>query len=188
MAAPIGNLVCDGDKCVYKPVTAADEGEQDLCVGEQNNEAIGTRALEGLFGKELLAPNGKGRVGMSEALSGVEVVGIYFSAHWCPPCRGFTPLFSERYLELKAAGKSLEVVFVSSDSDQESFESYHSEMPWLALPFDHRDTAAELSRKYSVTGIPTLVFIDGSTGELITEEGREGICSDSYLAEFPYHA
>ena len=25
------------------------------------------------------------------------LIGIYFSAHWCPPCRGFTPVLSEFY-------------------------------------------------------------------------------------------
>ena len=24
-----------------------------------------------------------------------KTVGIYFSAHWCPPCRGFTPVLTE---------------------------------------------------------------------------------------------
>ena len=25
------------------------------------------------------------------------IIGLYFSAHWCPPCRGFTPVLSEFY-------------------------------------------------------------------------------------------
>ena len=38
-----------------------------------------------------------------EDLSELDAVGIYFSAHWCPPCRGFTPKLAESYLEMKAA-------------------------------------------------------------------------------------
>ena len=49
------------------------------------------------------------------------VVGIYFSAHWCPPCRGFTPELAKIYAQCKAEGKSFEVVFVSSDRDEASF-------------------------------------------------------------------
>jgi nucleoredoxin len=33
-------------------------------------------------------------------LSEKEVVGLYFSAHWCPPCRGFTPKLADAYKEL----------------------------------------------------------------------------------------
>ena len=25
------------------------------------------------------------------------VIGLYFSAHWCPPCRGFTPILKNFY-------------------------------------------------------------------------------------------
>ena len=46
------------------------------------------------------------------------VVGLYFSAHWCPPCRGFTPLLATCYAALKSAGKPFEIVFLSSDKDQ----------------------------------------------------------------------
>jgi nucleoredoxin len=69
--------------------------------------------------------------------------GIYFSAHWCPPCRGFTPVLADCYKKLaeKNAGKKFrfEVVFVSSDRDQESFDGYYSEMPWCAIPFSDSD-------------------------------------------------
>eukprot|EP00429_Kryptoperidinium_foliaceum_P089782 CAMPEP_0176203764 /NCGR_PEP_ID=MMETSP0121_2-20121125/10745_1 /TAXON_ID=160619 /ORGANISM="Kryptoperidinium foliaceum, Strain CCMP 1326" /LENGTH=87 /DNA_ID=CAMNT_0017542673 /DNA_START=66 /DNA_END=325 /DNA_ORIENTATION=- len=72
-----------------------------------------------------------GSIGTSEALAGKKAVALYFSAHWCPPCRGFTPQLAEWYSkDLK--GKGLEVVFVSSDRSEEDFSGYFKEMPWLA--------------------------------------------------------
>ena len=46
---------------------------------------------------------------------------------------------------MKSDGKNIEVLFVSSDDDQISFDKYHSEMPWLALDFTQRDFKKELS-------------------------------------------
>jgi len=43
-------------------------------------------------------------------------------------------------------------VFVSSDRDQKSFDSYYAEMPFYALPFAARDEAASLGEKYGVKG------------------------------------
>jgi thiol-disulfide isomerase/thioredoxin len=37
------------------------------------------------------------------------VYGIYFSAHWCPPCRQFTPRLAQTYNALRAAGRDFEV-------------------------------------------------------------------------------
>ena len=64
----------------------------------------------------------------------------------CPPCRGFTPQLASWY----GAGlcEKLEIVFVSSDRDQASFDTYFEEMPWLALPFTNREAKEALSRKY----------------------------------------
>ena len=33
----------------------------------------------------------------SKALNGKKTVALYFSAHWCPPCRGFTPQLAGWY-------------------------------------------------------------------------------------------
>jgi nucleoredoxin len=98
------------------------------------------------------------------AIYSARIVGIYFSAHWCPPCRNFTPKLAEFYNEVNSEEKQFEVVFVSSDKDEKSFKDYHNEMPWLALPFGD-PIVAEIKQKYQVRGIPTLVLLrpDGTT-------------------------
>ncbi|EIE22094.1 hypothetical protein COCSUDRAFT_83485, partial [Coccomyxa subellipsoidea C-169] len=50
------------------------------------------------------------------------VVGLYFSAHWCPPCRQFTPKLKEVYAAVRGTGKRFEVVFISSDQNPKQFE------------------------------------------------------------------
>ena len=37
------------------------------------------------------------QVQADSALNGKKVVCIYFSAHWCPPCRAFTPVLKDFY-------------------------------------------------------------------------------------------
>merc|ERR1719440_1989938 len=99
------------------------------------------------------------------------------SAHWCPPCLGFTPKLAEFYnAKLKDLG--LEVVFVSSDRDEAAFTEYANEQPWLALPYDKRDLKTCLSKRFKVSGIPTLVILDGTTGEVVTKDGREAVSDD----------
>ena len=68
------------------------------------------------------------------------VVGIYFSAHWCPPCRGFTPKLAKFYEDFKKTdnGAKFEIIFASSDRDEAAFDEYFGEMPWLAIPFSER--------------------------------------------------
>jgi nucleoredoxin len=128
-----------------------------------------------------------GTVATQQALQGKEVLGLYFSAHWCPPCQQFTPVLSQKYTELKQAGKSLELVFVSSDRDAQAFQDYHSHMTFLALPYDARGAKNTLSKHFKVSGIPTLVFVDARTGALITDEGRGAISSDTFIQDFPYY-
>merc|ERR1712004_771929 len=96
-----------------------------------------------------------------------EVVAIYFSAHWCPPCRNFTPVLAEKYKELQRSNKSFEIIFASSDRTADAFGEYYNSMPWLALPYDLRDIKTKLSTKYGCRGTPYLVVLDGNTTEVI---------------------
>ncbi|KAJ0403171.1 hypothetical protein P43SY_005165 [Pythium insidiosum] len=121
------------------------------------------------FGPNLLTKQGLKPT--EEVLAGKKVVGIYFSAHWCPPCRAFTPFLGATYDDLKEEHEDAEIIFVSSDQDEASFSEYYGSMPFLALPFDAREIKNALSQKYGVRGIPTLLFLN-EKGELITEDGR----------------
>lgn len=96
---------------------------------------------------------------------------LYFSAHWCPPCRAFLPKLVDAYHKIKEKDNALEVVFISSDGDQASFDDFFAGMPWLALPFGDSRKAL-LSRKFKVSGIPMLVAI-GSSGRTVTKEARD---------------
>lgn len=80
-------------------------------------------------------------------------------------------MLADKYKALVGDGKAFEVVFVSSDKDEASFDEYYAEQPWLALPFGSRDVKAALSKKYKVSGIPSLVLLDGD-GAIITKDGR----------------
>jgi len=124
--------------------------------------------FEALLGAELMGEDGS--VKTSDVLAGKTHVMIYFSAHWCPPCRVFTPRLATAY---KEKTKNVEIVFLSSDRDEAAFSDYFGEMPWLALPYCEREKKEELSTKYGVRGIPSLIILDGE-GNLVTKEGRGG--------------
>jgi len=113
------------------------------------------------------------------------MVSLYFSAHWCGPCRGFTPRLAKVYKEI-AADKKWEVIFMSSDRDQSSFDEYFGEMPWKAAKYEARELKKTLSGKFQVQGIPTLIHVDPKTGAVFTKDGRSTIIEDPEGKEFPW--
>lgn len=124
--------------------------------------------FQGLLGSALQTKSGTKPTG--KVLENTRLVGLYFSAHWCPPCKSFTPLLAEMYEALKDDHPShgLEMVFVSSDRDSLSFDTYYSSMPWTAIPFENLGfLKANLSMRYGVKGIPFLVILDAVSGRIV---------------------
>eukprot|EP00759_Apiculatamorpha_spiralis_P012442 PhF_6_TR19482/c0_g1_i1/m.28465/K17609/NXN; nucleoredoxin len=117
------------------------------------------------------------------SLSGKYVM-LYFSAHWCPPCRGFTPKLAEFYNKHRTS-KNVEVIFISSDQDQPAFDGYFHEHPWLALPYAKRTEKNSISAKFSVSGIPTLILF-GPDGAVITGGARGNVMQDPEATGFPW--
>ncbi|CAF2639132.1 unnamed protein product [Rotaria sp. Silwood2] len=115
-----------------------------------------------------------------------KIIGLYFSAHWCGPCRKFTPLLTEFY-KSHAEKKNFEIIFISSDNDEDSFKEYYKDMPWLALDFEEREKAEELDGKFKIDGIPTLILLDGDSGDIICADARDRIqFEDTKGEKFPW--
>lgn len=98
-----------------------------------------------------------------------KVVAVYFSAHWCPPCKMFTPKLVEF---AKKHNAKLAVVFVSSDNSEGEMRGYMKEagMPWPSTPY-RSASGDELGKTHGVRGIPTLLVF-GKDGQLVTKNGR----------------
>ncbi|XP_006008021.1 nucleoredoxin-like [Latimeria chalumnae] len=111
---------------------------------------------------------------------------LYFSAHWCPPCRSFTPFLVETYKKLKSQGEKFEIIFVSSDRSLDSFKQYFGEMPWLAVPYSDEKRRLCLNRLYGIQGIPSLIILDLERN-IITPHGRAAVVDDPECKEFPWH-
>merc|ERR1712099_200554 len=78
--------------------------------------------MDSLKGAKLIKADGT-TVEADSALADKDLVLFYFSAHWCPPCRQFTPMLKDFYEE----AEGIEIVFVSSDRSPEDMISYMKE-------------------------------------------------------------
>lgn len=103
-------------------------------------------ALSGIIGEKLIKKDATNKDKYVEVETSYfekdgYVIGLYFSAHWCPPCRAFTPKLADWYNKLKGGeiGEKFEIVFLSSDRDEKSFNEYFAEMPWHAVSYSNRD-------------------------------------------------
>jgi thiol-disulfide isomerase/thioredoxin len=126
---------------------------------------------EAMLGPQLLTKAGLKPT--KEALQSADVVLLYFSAHWCPPCRSFTPQLAAQF-SYGSPPPNLTTVFISSDRDEASFRQYYNEMPWLAMPFSTPQRQM-LGGQFGVRGIPSLVVLNGRTGAVISTNGKPDI-------------
>jgi len=80
------------------------------------------------FGNELFSPSTDTIVKTGEALIGKTVM-IYFSAHWCPPCRKFTPKLIKFYKNMKKdkekGAESLSLfLFLLTEANQHTMSTF----------------------------------------------------------------
>ncbi|XP_033226954.1 nucleoredoxin-like isoform X2 [Belonocnema kinseyi] len=103
----------------------------------------------------------------------------------CPPCKAFTPQLVDTYQRIRERGHNFEVIFVSSDRSEESYNIYTGTMPWLRIPFSQDERRQKLARALDVQAIPTLVILD-PRDNIITLEGRAELLEDPEGLNFPW--
>ena len=72
-----------------------------------SSEYPAVESLTELLGETLTTKEGQKKT--VDILENAGLILIYFSAHWCPPCRNFTPTLIEFYNTLKNDGKNIEL-------------------------------------------------------------------------------
>lgn len=108
-------------------------------------------------------------------------IGLYFSAHWCPPCRAFTPSLVK--FRNENADKDFEIIFVSLDKSQSEKKKYIREMDmkWLTIPGASSKEADALAQQFEIRGIPALIVL-APDGTIVTSNGREDVMMSSETA------
>jgi nucleoredoxin len=130
-------------------------------------------ALTEILGEKLLTAVDK-EAQTKEVMKDKDIVLLYFSASWCPPCKRFTPILSEFYKNY-CKGNGIEIIYISSDYDVPSFAEYYSKMPWFSLsPTDSAHIKQKLADRLHISGIPALVALD-KNGHFISDQSRNEV-------------
>jgi len=118
-----------------------------------------------------------------ENLKDCKVFVLYFSAHWCPPCRQFTPILAQQFGIHQQNSKKSMVIFVSGDRSQQEQLNYMREAhgDWPATPCQSQ-LQMQLNSAFGVRGIPAVIVIKASNGEIISREGRQEIMQNGSSA------
>merc|ERR1712032_33113 len=158
--------------------------------------AFGGGASAGLdwasvLGSTLKTPEGDKPT--STALANKKHVTLVFAGSWCPWCRAFEPLLEDMYKKVKANDPNdTEIVYISVDSDSAACDAATNGKPWPAVPYDTaqgngtppigfvrkkvREESGKpmgtLQAKYALSSVPSIVVLDGKTGNLITKDVR----------------
>eukprot|EP00933_Yihiella_yeosuensis_P022284 TRINITY_DN17528_c0_g1_i1.p1 TRINITY_DN17528_c0_g1~~TRINITY_DN17528_c0_g1_i1.p1 ORF type:complete len:340 (-),score=64.12 TRINITY_DN17528_c0_g1_i1:91-1110(-) len=120
----------------------------------------------------------------TQQLTSSDVIAFYFSAHWCPPCRQFTPLLKKFFETLRSNGdQSLKIIFVSSDETEHDMWKYMYDChgDWFVLSYSCRELKDRLSRQFQVSGIPQLIVIDG-VGRQAVRDARGDVMSAASMS------
>jgi thiol-disulfide isomerase/thioredoxin len=134
------------------------------------------------------------KTGENSSVKSAKIILLYFSAHWCPPCRKFTPLLKEFYDEVNEENKQCEIVFISADKTQEEHDKYFAQShgDWLTVPFDAEDLREQLRTEFGKkidasgnlvrSGIPCLVVLNAADLSVLTYDGVNDVTSMGSMA------
>ncbi len=148
--------------------------------------------INSIIGNEFLAGSG---LNSTTSLGDKDIIGLYFSASWCKPCVTFTPKLISAYSNITGitnaanSGESgnnskMEILLVSLDQDEASFNEYRTKMPWPVYAFkDLRRGLLQIG--LGIKSIPALVFVN-KEGQVLTSSGVTEVMNDENFVNFPW--
>jgi thiol-disulfide isomerase/thioredoxin len=86
---------------------------------------------------------------------------VLFYANWCPHCKDYMPIWNEVSNDYNKSDKSVQIIKVDCGGDSE---------------FD-----ANLTKKYSIDGFPTIVFVDENGAGTKYDKGQDKSSIFDYL-------
>jgi len=105
-----------------------------------------------------------------------KIIGLYFSAGWCPPCRSFSPILKDFRDKNE---EHFEVVMVSADNSRIEQLKYlrDGKMKWPAFPTGSIEST-NLYKNFNVRSIPTLLILSPN-GKIISSNGRTDVSQNT---------
>ena len=141
--------------------------------------------MRGLRDKLIVCRDGAISRADDPGLENKKLIALYFSAHWCVPCRKFTPQLVDYYNQVEPQHPEFEIIFVSCDRSRFNWETYmrDNKMPWPAIDYDQLSGLGGL-RQIGGSGIPSLVLLD-ATGHILSSsfEGDKYLGPQKVLAD-----
>jgi thiol-disulfide isomerase/thioredoxin len=83
---------------------------------------------------------------------------VIFGASWCPNCQTDYIKLKDKYNDLKAK-HSLEMVYISIDTDTTAFENYYKDAPFITY-CDGNGWETQAAKEYYIFATPTYVLLD----------------------------
>ncbi|KAJ3037735.1 hypothetical protein HDV00_001385 [Rhizophlyctis rosea] len=152
--------VCEGDSCKLPP----------------NSASTASPFIDLLKEIELSNPadETKPSTTISKLQKENKIIGLYFSAQWCPPCRSFSPTLSQFASQHSS---DFAVIYISQDRSPYQMTANLLNKHFYAIPYDHPSISA-LSDAVNLVAIPTLAILSPE-GKLLTTWGRAAVSKNS---------
>jgi len=90
------------------------------------------------------------------------------------------------YTALQVADKKFEIIFVSSDSELESYEQVRLELPGLAIGFEHSEKRQEIRKLFGVAEDAKTVRLFEHSGAVLNVDAMPVLSADADASQYPW--
>jgi thiol-disulfide isomerase/thioredoxin len=162
-------------------------------ITESTEAADGPKDWHSIFGSTLLTKAGPKPT--ADVVANKKLIGLYFSASWCGPCKRFTPELVNIYEARKKTAADFEIIWLSACDTAPEMDAYYADnLPdWPAVPFQVSQGDDEtrgvgfvrkkkrqaglqqgvLGARFDVQFVPRLTLLDAETGDTILESAHD---------------